>query len=569
MVARKVLIRGGTVIDGTGGEPFDADVEIVDGAIGQVGKVAESGHEVIDAEGCIVTPGFVDVHTHYDGQVTWSNSLAPSSWHGVTTAVLGNCGVGFAPCHPHHRDMLIHLMEGIEDIPEIVLNKGLPWNWRTFPEYLDALDARHFDIDIAAQLPHAALRVYVMGERGAHREASTTDDREAMAWLAAEAVRAGAIGFSSSRTLAHKTAEGEATPTLDASEEELMAIACAIGSTGKGVLQFVTDISEHPLTGEAEFGMLRRLVQRSGRPLSLNITQRERDPDGWKRVVDMIAEADADGLPIKGQVMGRPIGLLLGFELTDNPFSHHPTYRKLAHLPFEKRVEELRKPEVRAQILAEQPEDARFAGRCFNFDKLFELGENPDYEPLPEASLAARARRTNTKPEALAYDILLRNNGTAILYRPLLNYANGNLDAVLSMMKHPNTVPGIGDGGAHCGMVCDASVTSYVLQHWTRDRTRGPRMLLPEVIKGQCADAAALVGFKDRGRIETGLKADINVIDYDRLQLHAPEVVYDMPGNGRRLVQRADGYVATLVSGVATYRYGEATGELPGRLQRS
>jgi N-acyl-D-aspartate/D-glutamate deacylase len=563
-----LIIRGGLVVDGSGGEPFEAELEILDGRIARIGSVPDGGCEVIDARGCIVTPGFVDVHTHYDGQATWSNSLAPSSWHGVTTAVMGNCGVGFAPCQPHQREMLVELMEGVEDIPHVVLDAGLPWNWRTFPEYLDALGARHFDVDIATQLPHAALRIYVMGERGARREPANPHDREQMARLAEEAMRAGAFGFSSSRALAHKSASGEAVPTLDAGEEELMAIALALKAEGKGVLQFVTDIPEKRAEGEAEFAMLRRLVERSGRPLSVNITQREKDPHGWRRMIRMVERANADGLPITGQVMGRAIGLLLGFEVTDNPFSRHPAYQELAGLPFAQRVERLSHPQLRERLLAEQPFDPEFAARCWDFGKLFEVGERPDYEPPPSDSVAQRAARLGLAPAALAYDILMRNGGTGILYRPLLNYAEGNLDAVREMLVHPNTVPGIADGGAHCGMVCDASVPTFSLTHWARDR-HGARLPLPWLIRRQTADAAAMVGLRDRGRIAQGLKADINVIDHAHLQLHSPEVAYDLPGGGRRLVQRASGYVATIVSGVVTRRHGESTGALSGRLQRA
>lgn len=564
-----LIIRGGLVVDGTGTQPVEADVEVVDGRITRVGRVDGNGSEVIDARGCLVTPGFVDVHTHYDGQATWSNRFTPSSWHGVTTAVMGNCGVGFAPCHPHDRDRLVQLMEGVEDIPEIVLQEGLPWNWRSFPDYLDALAARAYDMDVVAQLPHAALRVYVMGERGARREAATAEDCEAMARLAGEAVRAGAFGFSSSRALAHKTRDGDPVPTLTAAEDELMAIARALQQEGKGVLQFVTDISEKQSEGVEEFLMLRRLVERSGRPLSINITQRERDPDGWKRVMDMVAQANADGLPITGQVMGRAIGLMLGFELTDNPFSHHPAYQAIAALPFEQRVAQLRQQPLRDRLLAEQPADDGFAARCFDFTKLYEIDAEPDYEPVAEDSIDARARRSGVSPATLAYDLMLRGNGTGMLYRPLLNYAEGNLDAVREMMQHPHTVPGIADGGAHYGMVCDASVTTFVLTHWVRDRTRGERLALPDVIKRHTQDAAALVGLRDRGRILPGLKADLNIIDHDRLRLHAPEVLYDLPGGGRRLVQRAEGYRATIVSGVPTYRDGQPTGALPGRLQRA
>ena len=564
-----LLIRGGTLVDGTGAAAREADVEVIDGKIARVGKIAAAAHEVIDARGCLVTPGFVDPHTHYDGHVTWDDSLSPSSLHGVTTAVMGNCGVGFAPCHPEHRAMLVELMEAIEDIPAAVLNQGLPWNWRTFPEFLELLASRKFDVDIAAQVPHGALRVNVMGERAVRREVATAQDREQMARLLGEAVRAGAVGFSSSRIRAHKTRNGEFTPDYMAAEEELLALAMAMKAEGKGVLQFVTDISDQREAGVAEFALLRRLVQQSGRPLSMNITQREIDPTGWKRLMNMIGEANAAGERIKGQVMGRPIGLILGFELTDNPFTGHPSYRAIAHLPFAEKVRALADPQLRQRILSEQSNDSAHDARVAMFEKLFEVGENPDYEPPRSDSVAERARRAGVAPIGMAYDIMMKNGGRGMLYRPLLNYAGGNLDDVYDMLTDPNAVPGLGDGGAHCGMTCDSSITTFNLAYWTRDRTLGPRLPLEKVIKGHTSDGAALMGFRDRGIVAPGMKADLNVIDYDRLRIFPVEVVYDMPAGGRRLIQKAAGYVATLVSGVPILRHDKPTGARPGRLLRS
>lgn len=566
---RPLLIRGGTVVDGTGGAPFEADVELLDGKIARIGQVPEAGHEVIDARGCIVTPGFVDVHTHYDGHVTWDSSLAPSSLHGVTTAVMGNCGIGFAPCKPEHRPMLVELMEAIEDIPGPVLEQGLPWNWQSFPEYLDALALRQYDVDIAAQVPHGALRVNVMGERAVRREPATPADRAEMARLLGQAVQAGAVGFSSSRIRAHKTRSGEFTPDYMAAEEELLALAMAMRAQGKGVLQFVTDISDQQEAGVAEFDMLRRLVAKSGRSLSMNITQREADPPGWKRLMNMIGQANRDGLSIKGQVMGRPIGLVLGFELTENPFSGYPGYRSVAHLPFAQKIQALNDPQLRARILSEQDVDAAHGARVAHFDKLFELGAKPDYEPPHADSIGARAARLGCSPQQLAYDTLLADGGRGMLYRPLLNYAGGNLDDVHDMLTDPNAVPGIGDGGAHCGMTCDSSITTFNLAYWTRDRQLGPRLPLEKMVKGHTLDSAALMGFADRGLIATGKKADINVIDYNRLQVLPVELVYDMPAGGRRLIQKAQGYVATLVSGVPIVRHDEPTGARPGRLLRA
>ena len=568
-MTQQVLIHGGLLVDGTGSEPREADVEIIDGKIARVGQITPGRHEMIDARGCIVTPGFVDIHTHYDGHVMWDTSLAPTSMHGVTSAVMGNCGVGFAPCNPEHREMLVELMEAIEDIPEAVLNAGLPWNWRSFPEYLEVLASKHFDIDVAAQVPHGALRVNVMGERAVRREVSTDEDRAEMQRLVREAVRAGAVGFSSSRIRAHKTRSGNFTPDYLAAEDELLAIAMGLKLEGKGVLQFVTDISDQREPGVAEFNILRRLVQKSGRPLSLNITQREIDPDGWKRLMAMIGEANNQGISIKGQIMGRPIGLVLGFELTQNPFMAYPSFEALAKLPFAEKVRRLADPAVRRSILAEQASDPELGGRVAAFDRLFEVNDNPDYEPPAESSIAARARHSGVGAAAYAYDVLMKNDGHGLLYRPVLNYAAGNLDAVHEMLTDANGVPGLSDGGAHCGMTCDSSITTFNLAYWTRDRKLGPRLSLAKVVKGHTADTAAVMGFRDRGLIAPGMKGDVNVIDYDRLRLYPVEVVYDMPADGRRLVQRATGYKATLVSGVPIVRDDQHTGARPGRLVRA
>ena len=568
-MTQQVLVHGGLLVDGTGSEPREADVEIIDGRITRVGQITPGRHEMIDARGCIVTPGFVDIHTHYDGHVMWDTSLAPTSMHGVTSAVMGNCGVGFAPCNPEHREMLVELMEAIEDIPEAVLNAGLPWNWRSFPDYLEVLASKHFDIDVAAQVPHGALRVNVMGERAVRREVSTDEDRAEMQRLVREAVRAGAVGFSSSRIRAHKTRSGNFTPDYLAAEDELLAIAMGLKLEGKGVLQFVTDISDQHEPGVAEFNILRRLVQKSGRPLSLNITQREIDPDGWKRLMAMIGEANNQGISIKGQIMGRPIGLVLGFELTQNPFMAYPSFEPLAKLPFADKVRRLADPAVRRSILAEQASDPELGGRVAAFDRLFEVDDNPDYEPPTESSIAARARHSGIGAAAYAYDVLMKNGGHGLLYRPVLNYAAGNLDAVHEMLTDPNGVPGLSDGGAHCGMTCDSSITTFNLAYWTRDRKLGPRLSLAKVVKGHTADTAAVMGFRDRGLIAPGMKGDVNVIDYDRLRLYPVEVVYDMPAGGRRLVQRATGYKATLVSGVPIVRDDQHTGARPGRLVRA
>jgi N-acyl-D-aspartate/D-glutamate deacylase len=563
-----LIIRGGLVVDGTGLEPFEADIGVRAGRIAAVGALSAHarGEVELDAKHKLVTPGFVDVHTHYDGQATWDTRLAPSSLHGVTTVVMGNCGVGFAPCKPSDRERLVRLMEGVEDIPFPVLAQGLPWTWQSFGDYLDQLEQRAFDVDLGAQLPHAALRVFVMGERGARREPATPDDIATMGALAEQAMRAGALGFTTSRTLNHRTSDGQPTPTLTAGEDELLGIALGLAAAGSGVLQFVSDFGD----AEAEFAMLRRLVERSGRPLSFSLAQTVRVPEQWQLLLDHLAEATAHGLPMKAQVCGRPVGLLFGFELTRNPFSHHPSYRSIAKQPLAERVRQLSDPAFRARLLRETTTAPRgfVANLPRHWPQLFLLGDPPDYEQPPERSLAALAAQRGVAPEALALDHLLSNGGRGMLYAPLLNYAHGSLDACYGMLTHPDTMPGLSDGGAHVGMICDGSFPTSNLTHWTRDRTRGPKVPLAQMIHMQTHRTARALQLFDRGQIAPGLRADLNVIDYDALQLMAPEVTYDLPTGGRRLMQRARGYDATIVRGEITYRAGEATGALPGRLIR-
>jgi N-acyl-D-aspartate/D-glutamate deacylase len=560
-----LVIRRGTIADGLGGELFEADVAIADGRITEVGKVLGKGKQEIDAKGKLVAPGFVDVHTHYDGQVTWSQDITPSSQNGVTTAVMGNCGVGFAPCRPadHHR--LIQLMEGVEDIPEPVLSAGIPWSWESFPDYMSWLSKRHFDIDIGAQLPHAALRVYVMGERGARRDPSTSEDNKAMAALAVEAVRAGALGFSTSRTLNHRTSTGDFTPTLKAGEDELTAIAGAMHGEGRSVLQFVLDLS----TLNEDLPMMLRVAENTRCPITFSITQNDKAPQRWRQTFAEINAAAARGLSITAQIAARPVGLLLGLELSRNPFQTHPSYRAIAKLPLAERLKRLHQPDVRAAILSEtatSTDDPLFFRP--NYDKMYLLGNPPDYEQPPENALGAQACRQGKKPEELAYDAMLSDQGRGMLYVPFLNYADGNLDATREMLCDPRSVPGLSDGGAHCGIICDASFPTYLLTHWTRDRKRGEKLSIPFVVAAQSRKTALSVGLTDRGVIAPGYKADLNVIDYDKLHLHPPKVHYDLPVGGRRLLQQVDGYEATIVSGVVTQRGGTATGNRPGRLIR-
>jgi N-acyl-D-aspartate/D-glutamate deacylase len=564
--AYDLVIRGGSVVDGSGTAPFEADVAVKDGAIAAVGKIAGAGADEIDARGQVVTPGFVDIHTHYDGQATWDERMQPSSWHGVTTVVMGNCGVGFAPCKAADHDRLIRLMEGVEDIPFPVLTEGLPWNWESYPDYLDGLSKRRFDVDIGSQLPHAALRVFVMGERGVNREPATAADIHAMAAIAKQSMEAGAIGFGTSRTLNHRSSDGSPIATLTAGEDELTGIAMGMAAAGRGVLQVVSDFNDPA----EEFAMLRRIVEASGRPLSFSLLQSPRDPEQWRFMLDAMSEAKAAGLQIRAQVATRPVGVLFGLELTVNPFSSHPSYRAIKDLPLADRVTRLRDPAFRARLLSEEAESQRAPGLSpmRAWDRIYPMGAEPDYEPTPDTSLAAIAAERGVDPHALALDHMLQDGGRGMLYLPLLNYAQNTLDPAYQMLQHDCVVPGLSDGGAHVGMICDGSFPTTNIVHWTRDRTRGPKLPLETMIKAQCRDTAETVGLYDRGLLAQGYRADINIIDYPRLKLKAPSVAYDLPAGGRRLIQRAEGYVATLVAGQVTYRDGEPTDALPGRLLR-
>jgi N-acyl-D-aspartate/D-glutamate deacylase len=557
-----LVIRGGTIADGSGAELFEADVAVRGGRIASVGQNLGAGAEEIDARSLLVTPGFVDIHTHYDGQVTWESRLTPSSDHGVTTIVTGNCGVGFAPCRPSDRDGLVALMAGVEDIPEVVMTAGLPWTWESFPEYLDAVDSRPHDIDVAAMLPHSALRVYVMGQRGVDREEATDDDITQMARLTTDAITAGAMGFATSRALQQRSVHGEPIPSVRAAEAELRGILLAMAATGRGVFQLLSDFYEFQDI-DGEFAMLRRLVGEAGRPMSFTVNQKHALPDGWRRLLDLTEESVADGLPIKAQVLGRPTGLLLGHDLTLTPFSSCPTYVELAPLPLAAKVDALRRDDVRERILGELPPGG---GGAWRFR--FELGDPPCYEPSADESIAARAAREGVEPAALGYDILLKDDGQQLLFHAFQNYAASSLDACHEMLCHPDTILGLGDGGAHVGLLCDASYPTTMLSYWTRDRRRGPRLTVPEAVQALTSSTATAVGLLDRGRIAPGYKADLNLIDYDRVQERRPTVVHDLPAGGRRIVQRADGYVATVVSGQITQHEGERTGALPGHVVR-
>ena len=566
-----LLIRGGSLVDGSGKAAFTADIAIENGRIAEVGRISGTAHRVIDADGLLVTPGFVDVHTHYDGQATWDPLLTPSCWHGVTTAVMGNCGVGFAPMHRDRREFLIQLMEGVEDIPGAVLAEGVDWDWESFPEYLDALDAKPRIMDLGTQLPHAALRYYVMGERGAAREVANAQDLQRMADLTEQAIRSGALGFTTSRTVLHKTARGEYVPNYGAAARELNAIAVGLERAGSGVLQLLSDF-EDP---DAEFALLADWVKASGgKPLSFTLVQRFEAPRQWRRLLELIDRAQARGLSICGQVAPRAVGLLLGLQATLHPFMTKPGYVEIAHLPLAARVTRMRDPLLRARILAEPfaalPGNipAFIADVLARLDRVFALGDPPDYEPGPEASVAARAARIGCDPMQLIYDLLLERDGCELLFAPAANYNDCDYEATLTMLRHPHTIVGLGDGGAHCGSICDGSFPTFLLTHWTRDRKRGDLLPLEFAVRRYTRAPAELIGLNDRGLIAPGMKADINLIDHSKLYLSPPAIVRDLPAGGRRLMQTAKGYAATIVSGEVVIEADQPTGALPGRLLR-
>jgi N-acyl-D-amino-acid deacylase len=563
-VSHDLVIRGGTVVDGTGDPARTADVAIDGGVITAVGTVDGRGAREIDADGAIVTPGWVDIHTHYDGQVTWDPEVTPSSWHGVTTVVMGNCGVGFAPVRPGAESFLIELMEGVEDIPGTALHEGIDWAWESFAEYLDALDGMPRVLDVAAQVPHAALRAYVMGER-AHEE-PTADEVMAMARLAEDALRAGAVGVTTSRTILHTSKHGF-VPGTTAVPDELLAFGDAMAAAGHGVLEMVSD----HVGGGDEQSWMATIARRAGCTVTFALAQAGHDPEGWRRILDDVDRLVAEGADIVPQVSCRPTGMLFGLQSSLHPFFTHPTYRAMADLPLPERVARLRTPEVRAALVAEDPATRNpiAYGLMTRWSQIFPLGDPPEYEPPASASVAAVADATGRDPRDVVLDWLLERDGRALLFAPLASYADHDHEAIRSMMTHPTTVLGLSDGGAHCGLICDASMPTYLLTHWARGRTRGPRLALEDVVGMQTARTAEVYGFADRGMLRPGLRADVNVIDLDGLRLHAPEMVFDLPAAGRRLVQRVDGYEATVCAGEVTFERGEPTGARPGRLVRA
>ncbi|CAN5263082.1 amidohydrolase family protein [soil metagenome] len=565
-----IVIRDGLIVDGNGSAPYPADLAIRGGKIAEIGTVRGQGRTELDAKGCIVTPGFIDVHTHYDGQAIWSGRFDPSSFHGVTTVVIGNCGVGFAPCRAEDRDLLINTMEGVEDIPEVVMTEGLDWSWETFEQFLDALEATPHDIDVAAYLPHSALRIYVMGNRGGMGVAADCDELDQMNTLVRRALEHGAVGFSSSRFSLHRRGDGEKIPSFDADERELAAAARAIAEVGHGIMQIIPDSIQDEETARAEIDMFARLSEIAGAPVTFTLLQSNSSPGRWRHVLDWVDAYNADGVRrLRPQIFPRPLGMLMGHRLSLNPFSRCPQYRALDDLPFSAKLDQLRKPSVRAAILSDSPEDPDHPLVQFSrdFEHIYQLGNSPDYEPDPSMCIASLAKAKGMEDLALAYDLLLEDEGRALLMMAAANFANGSLDHVAVLAAHPDTVIGLGDGGAHYGFICDSSYPTTVLTHWLR--REGQRLSVPDAIRTLTSAPADLLGFADRGRLRRGLKADINILDLAKLEMKAPEVCHDLPSGGRRLTQQASGYRATIVAGEVIMEEGVPTGILPGRLVRS
>ncbi len=582
-MAWDLRINGGTILDGSGRPAYSADIAIRDGRIVAMGRLDGAAKETIDASGAIVTPGFVDIHSHFDGQATWDSDLAPSSVHGVTTTAMGSCGVGFAPVRPTDHDRLIALMEGVEDIPGAALAEGIPWGWESFPEYMDAVDRLPHTMDLCAHVPHDALRVYVMGDRALADAPATEADLAEMARLLDEALAAGAVGFSTGRSDNHRDNDGKPTPASEASERELTALAAVVGRHPHGVLQGVSDfnIADGPEPFDHEFDVYEAMARAGGgHPMSISLIQRVRDPNQWERVVKRVEQANENGLTMRMQVAPRPIGVLLGLNATFHPFIGHPTYKKVAHLPLAERVAELRKPEVRERLLSERPDKVAGDGSSVPplvdalLDRMneaaflmFPLVDPPVYEPSANDSIAMRAMMSGAGALGALLDALLDDDGHALIYFALFNYMGMNLDVVRQMLTHPLSLSGLSDGGAHVGTVCDASFPTSLLSWWGRDRPEG-RLPLPWLVRKLTAEPARFIGLHDRGRLAPGLRADLNVIDFDRLRLHKPTLHADLPAGGKRFLQNADGYLATIVNGEITLRNGVLTGRYPGRVVR-
>ncbi|MEM8619493.1 MAG: amidohydrolase family protein [Actinomycetota bacterium] len=559
-----LVIRGGTVVDGTGAASRSADVAVDGDRITAVGRVDSAGRRTIDADGLVVAPGWVDIHTHYDGQVSWDPELAPSSHHGVTTAIMGNCGVGFAPVRGGDEGFLIELMEGVEDIPGTALHEGIDWRWESFGEYLDALDETPRSIDLGGQLPHAAVRAYVLGDR-AHEDDVTPDEIAQMVEITRDALAAGAFGFSTSRTFLHRSKHG-LVPGTSSAPDEVIAIAEAVRDSGHARFQYVSD--DLGTGGDEEW---LDALKAMGCPTTYTLAQTPADPAAYRRALDDAAATTAIGAPLVPQVPVRPTGMLFGLQSSFHPFIAHPSYRSIADRPLAERVVALHTPELRTQLLDEVADSKNpfVAYMSTNFGQMYLLGDPPDYEPPPERSAAAIAQCDERSAGDIVLDWLLRDDGRSFIFAPLGNYVDGDHEALREMLEHPATVPGASDGGAHCGLICDASFPTYLLTHWARDRQRGPRIPIERAVALQTSATAATYGLDDRGRLAPGLLADVNVIDHDRLQLHPPRMVHDLPAGGRRLLQDVDGYRATVKSGQVTFENGEWTGTRPGRILRS
>ena len=560
-----LLIRGGMLVDGTGAPPRRADIAIDGALVVAVGSELGGARREIDAKGLLVTPGWVDIHTHYDGQVTWDPHLTPSGWNGVTTIVMGNCGVGFAPVRPGQEDFLIQLMEGVEDIPGTALAEGIDWQWESFPEYLDALDRMPRSVDVGAQIPHGAVRAYVMGERGAKNESAEPEDIIAMAKIVKEALEAGALGFTTSRTMLHRAKDGEVVPGTYAVDDEVMGIGRMLGEVGHGVFEVASDLAPEG----AELEWMSRLGRETGRPVTFACLQNPLDGDQWKRLLEIVDRDAAEGGTLIPQVAQRPAGLLFSFDSSLHPFRLKPSFFPLAELPSEERLEALARPEVRDAIIEEESFEGNIPGvtamMTSAWNMMYPLGDPPSYEPGPEDSVAARAEAAGVAPAEFAYDLML---GGELLYLPFLGYADGNLEAIRSMMSHEKAVFGLSDGGAHCALICDASVPTFLLTYWARDREKGERFPIEWIVERQTKRTAELYGMRDRGVLAPGMKADINVIDFDALHIHGPKMVWYLPADGKRLIQEIDGYRYTIKSGEVTYDGGKPTGALPGKLLR-
>ena len=566
-----LVVTGGTVVDGTGAPARRADIAIRDGIIVEVaepGTITGEAREQIDADGLLVTPGFVDIHTHYDGQATWDPMLTPSCWHGVTTVVAGNCGVGFAPAAPDKHDWLVGLMEGVEDIPGTALVEGMRWAWESFPEYLDALEQTDRILDIGVQIAHGPLRAYVMGERGARNEPATPEDVSKMADLVAEAIRAGALGFSTSRTLSHRAIDGEPVPGTYAAEEELFGIGRALRDVGAGLFEVAPAgiVGEDHTEPYKEVAWMSRLAKEIERPVTFGMNQTNDNPREYLDMLAAASEAAAGGHALIPQVAGRATGLLFGLETTYHPFLARPTWQKLASLPPAERVERLKDPEIRAAILSEP--DPKPNVLTMFADRTVVITDTVDYEPAPESSIGELARQEGRTPFEVLYDITVAGGPDQMFMIPIQNYAESSLEPVREMLLHPQAVMGLADGGAHCAIICDASIPTTNITIWTRDRTRGERLPLEFIVRKQTQDTARLFGMNDRGVIAPGYKADLNVIDYDKLRVLPPQIVHDLPGGAKRLIQRSEGYVATIVAGQTVLRDGEPTGARPGRVVR-